>query len=504
VRLKGVLEYSLGNFLCLRGFAPMGTLYRMSEPDPSYQRDLIREHKQEMVEFLNSGEFTFFPEVILCTSLINEGDDPIEVEKLFSNARRGIPTKRLKFGDWRVSFGVYKTKNPDDKRVEDIYRTATLETIKGSKKKFSRIDGNHRLSATPESQKFEKYNTPYCLIFFKNPAEQKKLSRALFHNINYKHIPLTMEQNLKLIIDDEEGLFPDDKLKEPFPFGWPYYLTRKLINNLDVELLPNLGPFFENEPKTFILRQFNYLIEKKVLGENENAIRRFKEALVQANTLLENNPALKESKNYSFLAALLYYELQKNPVTKTFIHWILENNLHLIETKNTGKEILPDYAQIFDKVLESRKRTIFVSMKFKDDKTENHYKIIERVCKEVNENHGLKPGLKVQRVDWFRDGTSYEIQDKIIEMINECGYLIGNLTFCNPNVYHEIGLIMGKAKAEGRDSANMLLFLDESVADQKDKFVGFNLRGIMQIRFTQTEEFAKEIKKNIEKFYKLV
>lgn len=55
------------------------------------------------------------------------------------------------------------------------------------------------------------------------------------------------------------------------------------------------------------------------------------------------------------------------------------------------------------------------------------------------------------------------ITDKINQMIADCGLLIGNLTYSNPNVYHEIGFVMGKAKAEGRDSANMLLILDESV-----------------------------------------
>jgi hypothetical protein len=159
MRLKGVLEYSLGNFLCLRGFAPMGTLEKMSEPDPSYQRDLIREHKQEMVNFLNSGEFTFFPEVILCTSLTKEGEDKRDVDKLFLNALEGVSTRRIKFGDVRISFWVYNTSNPDEIRTKDVYRTATLEIIKGSKKKFSRIDGNHRLSAAPEAQRFEKYNT---------------------------------------------------------------------------------------------------------------------------------------------------------------------------------------------------------------------------------------------------------------------------------------------------------------------------------------------------------
>lgn len=64
----------------------------------------------------------------------------------------------------------------------------------------------------------------------------------------------------------------------------------------------------------------------------------------------------------------------------------------------------------------------------------------------------------MERVDWFNDGTSYEISDKIIEMISDCGLLIGNLTFCNPKVYHEVGFVMGKAKAGGKEVADMLLF----------------------------------------------
>jgi hypothetical protein len=63
---------------------------------------------------------------------------------------------------------------------------------------------------------------------------------------------------------------------------------------------------------------------------------------------------------------------------------------------------------------------------------------------------------------------------------------------------------MGKAKAEGADFANMLLFLDESVANAKDKSVGFNLHSLNQIRFTAPErEFAPALKENFEKFFKL-
>jgi hypothetical protein len=50
----------------------------------------------------------------------------------------------------------------------------------------------------------------------------------------------------------------------------------------------------------------------------------------------------------------------------------------------------------------------------------------------------------------------------------------------------------------------MLLFLDKSVVDEKDKFVGFNLKGLKHIPFTRPEvEFAPALRENIERFYKL-
>ena len=498
-RLKGVLDFSLGNFLCLRGFAPMGLLYDLSEPDPSIQRNLLSEHRDEMVAFLSEGEFLFFPEVILGTTLCRDAETNESVNKLYESVRNGQRFSKLRFDELQISSTV-STASGEDRRSVTWFNAATIFLNKFRKYKFSRIDGNHRLSATPEDPKFRKHNTPFCLIFFRNTEETKRFSRALFHNINYKQVPLTMEQNLKLILDDPEKLFLDEKLKTHESFGWPYYHARKLHNALDFDVFANLKPFIEKEPRTFLVNQFTFLIQHGVLGDNENALSRFKTALVKVNGLFDAHPALKESKNRGLLAALVYYELDKKSPVTSFVRWILENHLHLIKESSSA-----DLIAIFNKVLTRRKRTIFVSMPFGKDKPNDHYAIIERVAKEVSEaDPVLNPPLKVQRVDWFHDGTSYEINDKIIEMMSDCGLLIGNLTHCNPNVYHEVGFIMGKAKAEGKDVANMLLFLDESVADDKDKFVGFNLRGIKQLRFTQAEvQFAPALKENLERFFKV-
>ena len=122
--------------------------------------------------------------------------------------------------------------------------------------------------------------------------------------------------------------------------------------------------------------------------------------------------------------------------------------------------------------------------------------LIADVSKEIP----LDPPLKPERIDWFKDGTSYAITDKILEMISGCGLLIGNLTYGDANVYHEIGYLMGQSQANGEPTARLLLILDDSVKPT-EKRVFFNLQGLSQLRFKGSEDLGKKIKKQLESFF---
>lgn len=63
MELKGVLDTSSGNFLCIRGYAHLGGLNEVSDYDESFQRNLIDTHKKEVVVFLSGSKFLFFAEV---------------------------------------------------------------------------------------------------------------------------------------------------------------------------------------------------------------------------------------------------------------------------------------------------------------------------------------------------------------------------------------------------------------------------------------------------------
>ena len=306
-----------------------------------------------------------------------------------------------------------------------------------------------------------------------------------------------MEHNLKLILEDAD-LFPDELLQKDPSFGWPYYHVRKLHGRLDFQLLPNLATFFDTEPRTRLLRLFEFLIDREVLGENEHAMKRLTAALGQVNSLIDANSGLKASSNAGLLTALVYFQLETRVPVIAFVRWVLANHLHEITDSNAS-----DLVAIFDKILLSRKRTIFVSMPFGKDATENHFTEIANVVAAINRDYpDFKPQLKVERVDFLQAGTSFPIRAKIDEFMANCGLLIANLTYCNPNVYHEVGFMDGKAKAMDSDKADVLLFLDESVA-AKDKTVGFNLSGSKQIRFKRTADFTRQLRENLERHFNL-
>lgn len=508
MELKGILDTSLGNFLCVRGFAKLGDLHDISDFDESFQRNLIKTHKQEVVNFLSDSKYLFFPEVILGAELSDSLEENNNIQELFERFGLGENFK-LNFKNFTIQCITNKTKKKEDTRVYNYFRRVTLNipttAFSGKSKPLTRIDGNHRISAAKAEPHFKDINTPYCIILFRRTSEKEDFSRVIFHNINSKSIPVDLNHSTRLILENSKA-YPDDVLKESPSFGYHYYFARKVYNNIDFDLLGSIHNSFkaqngkDNEYASTFLKIFKFLLDKSVISRSDNTIRRFKYALSEVNSLYSKSIGLKNSGNDGLLATFMFYQLRKDndAIIPSFYQWVLSNHIAEIEYLHPH-----DLAKVFNKIISSKNRKIFVSMPVGKDVTENHFKIIERVCNEINNDFKLKIKLKAERVDWFEDGTSYDINERILNMISNCGMLIGNLTYARPNVYHEIGFIMGKDKAIGQVNNNFILILDESIPDEADKIVGFNLKSIKQIRFNQTEVLANKLKVNIIKFYGL-
>lgn len=151
MRLEGILDFSLGNFLCLRGFAPMGVPQDISAPPEDIQRVPKDERLKEVGDYLRRGEMVFFPEIVLCASLHN-GDVTSDIAAaFFEKVKAGKPSRSGRFaGGITINTVVSKSRGSDDIRAAKFFQTATLYFRGSLQQPFARLDGNHRLSATKD------------------------------------------------------------------------------------------------------------------------------------------------------------------------------------------------------------------------------------------------------------------------------------------------------------------------------------------------------------------
>ena len=504
MKLRGVLDKAFGNFISLRGYASMGDLEKISLPDDSYQRKTIPKHEQEMVAFLNSGEFLFFPEVILGAILEPDDGNMDNVAKLYQSFNED-KSFNLNFNQIKLQFSVTKSKISGK---YEYFRRTTLsisdkEMAKNTFRKFNRIDGNHRLEATKADSKFEDYNIPFCLVLFRNQTESDKFSRALFHNINYKHRPLPMEHSLTLILD-YETLFPDEKLKDDASFGWSYYLARKLNKDTeDLSFLPHIKSTFEKSKRAISLNLFNYLLKKEVVEKDEKSIALVKNSLAAVDDIYKTDSNLKNNTNSRILEAFIFYQIKDENLSNSFKNWIIENHIYAIKEPELLKHDTNEFVAVFDKVMESRNRTIFISMQFCDETKEN-YNAIKNAVKDINNDIKFDLKLREIRMDDFKKGYSYKINDEILGLVEGCGYLIADLSLGNKNVYHEIGYLMGLNQGKLKKQNNFILFHNKKT-DNSDFHtdVGFNLSQYTVLTADDTNDLREKIKEQIKIYYRI-
>lgn len=273
IKLSGILEYSMGGFLCLRGFASYKMLSAVSKSNPEVQRDLIAQHKGDMASFLNSGEYRFFPEVILSTCL-SDGRSDYDILQSFHEALQAGRTWNKRIGGFSFAISQNQTKNT----LNGFSTTPMIERLNVTHIKFKeeevsifRIDGNHRLSAADYVE--SDFLVPFCLLLFRNPDENNRFSRAIFYNINAKQIPLKQEENLKVILESET-VFTDEKLKEDPSFGWEYYLARRILKMRVIEKYPFVNMLAKGSECTYLVEILQSLIKIERLSKDESSIDR--------------------------------------------------------------------------------------------------------------------------------------------------------------------------------------------------------------------------------------
>lgn len=434
--IQGILDNSLNGQLCIRGFANIKELAMHSEADYSYQRPLLE--RTDISDFLETQEYLFFPEVILSYKFKHQFNPKKEAPLIA--IQKGKSYKSVINGDSISVRNINYKQDISDKSIKVVKLTINDNTGKP----FHRIDGNHRLNAAEQSsnEKVERMIIPFCLLlgtdYFESSrmvdnAETKNFDKAVkvfFYNINTKTIPLTSEQNLKVLIDDNEN-FPDEELENIFG-GRQAILTRQLMNKIDpIVLFQGFKHVIKDNYRTYFNDIFSRLIADEI--SEPDAIERTINSLQAVNQLYNENACLKANESFGLLTAFLWYHIKGIDKYNAFKNWILSNHIFEIKEVTAGSII-----KIFDKLI-SQKIDVFVAMPYFDGNPEiieDYNKIYREVVNDIASTY--KINIAVYPIMCNKGATSDQIQD-IINKIKQAEIIFADITDNNANVLYEMG-----------------------------------------------------------------
>lgn len=598
-KLEGIIYKTFDHYVVLRGFAPIKDLAAISHRPDSYQRNANKQHKKEIIEFLNSGEFKYFPEVTLACRV----DRYIEFA---SNIGVDAAVDR---DDAQFVKGL---KVLSERLPYDGYRARHANLTKTTNEDLVRVDGNHRLEPfddgnddiweglSADKKQLEKLIVPYTVVFSEKEFGDK-FEAGIFHNINFRQLPLREEASLK-IISDLNAFDDKENLGEAYPLAlelieeikrgkynsiyWlkaesdtdkSYFRTSCLriaqllisqkgkvndqLQKTQAEIVEGEKHIAEQENKLEGLNQnisvkseeiANLEIENpefEKMSKYKSSVREF-EDLKQSLNLLNNelDELLQEQAhliykekslneyhtkcsdknsilssltalvnvynelgdsygNIAYLCALVHYSLLDKGQLDSFISWSKQNGINKItKPDDLSKDASLNLITMFNQIHQSKKNEIFISMQFGDSQSEL---IFEKIVRAIDTFNSLHKDINLSatpiRIDRNVESSTYSIPDKIREAIQSCGLIIADLSSANINVYHEIGYAMGIAESNNL-IPNIILLYKENTEHNKenkdvDKFVGFNLRNLSQLRFKDYDQLVDDLVERLEKHY---
>jgi hypothetical protein len=461
--IRGILDRSLSSVICIRGFAPIKELERISKANYKYQRKLLDEQEAEIGSFLETEKYLFFPEVILSYkvkhdyTLKNLDLTPLQMIERGKNFTSNIDKTKIRVSkkDYKTVFDVCERSDVNIIEIE-LDDTMLLEAIENGRQPFDRIDGNHRLSASKNvnSDRVVKMNVPFCIILAEetyrnqfNAAKghdekvrqenPEKFEKVVFHNINTKTIPLTSEENLKVIIDDNEN-FPDEELEEIL--GTEALKTRELINKVNPEVFTGIEHILSKQYRTYYIEVFQKLLHRG--DQPDNIVNNVFESLKAIDLLYTENDKLKANSSFGLLTAFLYYHVEGNKAKYSFFQdWVLNNNIFEIHEIKAESII-----KIFNKLAE-KNITVFVAMPYYEGNpvimetyNQAYDRVMERIRGEYNHvNINLFPIMQYE-------GKTRDIIENMINEIKQCSIFIADITGGNANVGYELGIARGLKK----------------------------------------------------------
>lgn len=484
MKLTGIIEQTFRGQVLFRGFATLYNLARISK-STEYQRDVDYDRLDDIIDYYNSSQYMFFPELIFgwfiedntisrylndLSASTYQTEDGIK----FKKARYTLPETNFVLGD-----------NPTTKTftIEIPERIVAI-------KLFNRIDGNHRLSAIDQIIRDSSSNeignkvVPYSILlqFATNEPssviDAKKYETAYFHIINSKAKPLTTEDNLKAILT--EGLFSQ--------------IEKQALLSLDetqIQYIENLGSILSENSIDILNEVFNkayysYSISliKSLIQQSAVFVDEILKEIVNAVKYINCLYVTKKIKvpTKDILLALTVVYFNQNTVFETFLDWINKN-----EVGNIHELYFENIIRLFNNIHQQRSYKVFVAMPYISFKRVNEYNtLFKEILLDISKKIGF--GLELIPIMRFR-GESQRIDRRLIEKIKECDIFIGDLTTVNNNVIFEIGLAEGNNKKilliRSEEDTEQIPF-DKATTLNKGKKIPFDLDKLQYIPYSNS------------------
>jgi nucleoside 2-deoxyribosyltransferase len=483
--LRGIIENTFGGPLCVRGFARIGDLAKISE-SKDYQRNLDPQRTKSILKFLKTGKYRFFPELILSLQI----DSQESLSNLYQGVKSNL-TDNIKFDLYKKDFIDYQSS---DKFDSPLLKRISLDFIDEKKKVLSRIDGNHRLSAIDELLEEDKfiikeidYLVPYCIIIQVSGIESIKFDTACFHLINSKAKPLTTEENLKAILLFDQ--FSDDEIQDIV--GLNSITVKKIYKKIVNNDLDGIKLITSNTVLSFCNTCVDLIYK---LTQTNIDLGLLKGAILKSNQMILDLEFGNNQGNIGILIAFIYYEVTNKLQATFFLKWIKKNKL-VLPDESFAESII----QIFNKIY-LNKIKVFVAMPyFSQVIVESYNDIYQRAIFEINSLYSVD--IEIYKIMTYEGSTLNIVQD-IMNKIKECTIFIADITNNNPNVTYEMGwaralekptIILKEKDAEAPRSDYKMDYFDTY-----DKSAHLTLKEVVvkHLRAIITNEFGYTLEKS--------
>jgi len=460
--LYGAVENCFSSFYAFRGYAKPKDIVRYSEAYSGYQRNLNDEHTNAIAQYFRDGINVFSPEVILAYSVEDWWDERFNptfhgeawhgggvspIDYLVNNNSVSEHTRVI----LKDSLGVQVAKMSTNfgKNI-NLARISLPDDL--TIRPFRRIDGNHRLEAMSliEGKKAE-YQIPICIVFLKadffegqtdDEINTVKVETMIFHNINSKQIPLTPEETLRAIIENE-NLFFDNELKDDPSFGIEYYLTRKLLTEVKLENYHYINTYIADKKYSFFVDLFRCLKKDGHEYKNDTSFKTLIKRFPELEVALKESHEILAHNNISVIGAMAYYLVEEPNKYSYFVKWACKN--HLGDVKNIH---IDDVLGIYNKIYENTPKKIFLARWYPEETNAEYAHAEHRLQAISSAIRSFDP--KLELIDMgTRDKGTFSIREAINQELPISDVFIADLTGARPNVMVEVGIAL-KNIPEGR------------------------------------------------------